>query len=445
MTTQAHPAELLDRVQDLTAQVDELSDVRARTLAQELVATVIAMYGDGLARIIEVIGDSREAGATILDELSQDGAVASLLLIHDLYPVSLEERVIEALDTVRPYMESHGGNVELIGLEDGVAKLALQGSCNGCAASRATLELAIKQALDEHAPDLAGLEVQGVTEPAPSHGIALPMAAPAPPPRRRSSCPSCTRAARSRRWPAQPTPRWVPVAESARPATGSLAALRVDGVALLLAEVDGSLLAYGNDCAPAGSRWSEAELRRRDAALPGVRGRVRPAAGRPGRRRRAPAAQAGAAAGGGRPAGGDLSSSLRRDARPPASGPRWWRGCERWPRPAPPAARTGRHRRRQERCDLCNTTLPDDHRHMLHLVDRRIVCTCEACWALYSGNAEYRPTGMRTVWLDEFQCSRGDLGGLPDPDRAGVLHAQHGHRLAWWPSTPARPARPSPS
>ncbi|MGI8507320.1 MAG: DUF5947 family protein [Solirubrobacteraceae bacterium] len=58
-----------------------------------------------------------------------------------------------------------------------------------------------------------------------------------------------------------------------------------------------------------------------------------------------------------------------------------------------------------ERCDICNTTLPEDHRHMLHLVDRRIVCTCEACWALYSGNAEYRPTGMRTVWLDRFQCS----------------------------------------
>jgi Family of unknown function (DUF5947) len=58
-----------------------------------------------------------------------------------------------------------------------------------------------------------------------------------------------------------------------------------------------------------------------------------------------------------------------------------------------------------ERCDLCNTTLPDDHRHMLHLVDRRIVCTCEACWALHSGDPEYRPTGKRTLWLDELQCS----------------------------------------
>jgi hypothetical protein len=59
----------------------------------------------------------------------------------------------------------------------------------------------------------------------------------------------------------------------------------------------------------------------------------------------------------------------------------------------------------QERCDLCNTALPEDHRHMLHLVDRRIVCTCEACWALHSGDAEYRPTGKRTLWLDGLQCS----------------------------------------
>lgn len=263
MTTEAHPGELLDRVQDLTAKVDELSDVRARTLAQELLSTVVAMYGDGLARIMDVIADSREAGATILDQLAQDGAVASLLLIHDLYPVSLEERVLEALDTVRPYMESHGGNVQLTRLEDGVATLALQGSCNGCAASRATLELAIKQALDEHAPDLAGLEVQGVTEPPhsnegpPAAGSALPMAAPA--------------AAPSFELPivlagpelplADPrTPRWVPVAESSRPLPGSLRTLSVDGIGLLLADVGGSLLGYQNECAACGQPLGEGEL-----------------------------------------------------------------------------------------------------------------------------------------------------------------------------------------
>jgi Fe-S cluster biogenesis protein NfuA len=175
------PAELLARVEDLSARVEKLADPRARELAAELVAAGVAMYGDGLERIVAVIRASREAGDTILDELCQDGAVASLLLIHDLYPVGLRERVLEALDTVRPYMESHGGDVELVELtEEGVARLALQGSCHGCSASRATLESAIRRALEEHCPDLAGIEVGGVLEEdgavSKITGMALPMA-----------------------------------------------------------------------------------------------------------------------------------------------------------------------------------------------------------------------------------------------------------------------------
>ncbi len=64
-----------------------------------------------------------------------------------------------------------------------------------------------------------------------------------------------------------------------------------------------------------------------------------------------------------------------------------------------------------ERCDICNAQIPDDHRHLLHLSERRIVCACEACWALHSGDAEYRPAGMRTVWLDALQLS-DELWGM---------------------------------
>jgi Family of unknown function (DUF5947) len=55
-----------------------------------------------------------------------------------------------------------------------------------------------------------------------------------------------------------------------------------------------------------------------------------------------------------------------------------------------------------ERCDLCNTTVPSDHRHMLNLYERQIVCVCESCWALRSGDPEFRPTGSRTLWLEDF-------------------------------------------
>jgi hypothetical protein len=67
------------------------------------------------------------------------------------------------------------------------------------------------------------------------------------------------------------------------------------------------------------------------------------------------------------------------------------------------------------RCDICNTALPEDHRHLLHLEERRIVCSCEACWALHSGDPEYRPAGMRTVWLERFDCDEELWGRFQIP------------------------------
>ena len=66
---------------------------------------------------------------------------------------------------------------------------------------------------------------------------------------------------------------------------------------------------------------------------------------------------------------------------------------------------------RQERCDICSTTVPDDHRHLLHLDERRIVCACEACWALHSGDPDTGRPGMRTLWLDGFDCD-DELWGM---------------------------------
>jgi Family of unknown function (DUF5947) len=56
-----------------------------------------------------------------------------------------------------------------------------------------------------------------------------------------------------------------------------------------------------------------------------------------------------------------------------------------------------------EQCDLCGLTIPLDHRHLLHLTERRIVCSCEACWAMRAGEGDYRPVGSRTVWLTDLE------------------------------------------
>ncbi|MEO7477567.1 MAG: NifU family protein [Gemmatimonadales bacterium] len=165
------PDGLVERVQALTAELDAIGDPAARRSAHELIGAILELYGEGLERIFQALADPQAMGPAIREQLTGDGVVASLMLIHGLYPVGLETRVTEALDKVRPYMASHGGNVELLGLEGGVARLRLQGTCNGCSASAATLELAIKRALDEAAPDLLGIEVEGVTEP--THGPPL--------------------------------------------------------------------------------------------------------------------------------------------------------------------------------------------------------------------------------------------------------------------------------
>src|SRR5947209_1522136 len=159
---EARSEELLKRVQQLQDALEAAGESSPRGLLEELLGAVVQMYGAGLERILAALYDAGEPGQRIAAGLAEDPLLATLLLIHDLHPVPLADRVQEALDSVRPYMESHGGNVELLSLESGVARIHLRGSCSDCSASSVTLELAIKQALEEAAPDLAGLQVEGV-------------------------------------------------------------------------------------------------------------------------------------------------------------------------------------------------------------------------------------------------------------------------------------------
>jgi Family of unknown function (DUF5947) len=68
-----------------------------------------------------------------------------------------------------------------------------------------------------------------------------------------------------------------------------------------------------------------------------------------------------------------------------------------------------------ELCDLCGGGIPEDHRHLLHLVERRIVCSCEACWAMRAGEGDYRPVGSRTLWLPDLQITDDLWAGFQIP------------------------------
>jgi Fe-S cluster biogenesis protein NfuA/nitrite reductase/ring-hydroxylating ferredoxin subunit len=150
------------RIEELVAKIENLPDPEARTLLQDCLQETLDFYGKGLERIMEITHRADKPGETLHDRLAQDPFVSGLLLIHGLHPLSLEARLQQALDKVRPYMDSHGGSVEVVSLENDVAHLRLQGSCKGCPSSAMTLELAIKEAIEEACPDLLGLEVEGV-------------------------------------------------------------------------------------------------------------------------------------------------------------------------------------------------------------------------------------------------------------------------------------------
>jgi len=150
------------RIQELVEKIETLRDPASRAMLQECLQAVLSFYGHGLARILEVIEKSGPDGKKAYDALIRDNGVSGLLLIHGLHPVSLETRLADALEKVRPYMQSHGGNVELLSLENDFAVLRLVGHCKTCPSSTVTLELAVRHAIEEACPDLAGFEVEGI-------------------------------------------------------------------------------------------------------------------------------------------------------------------------------------------------------------------------------------------------------------------------------------------
>jgi Fe-S cluster biogenesis protein NfuA len=137
----------------------------ARQRAEELVRAVVELYGAGLERLVEIV--SPDLPPSTVDKLATDQLVSGLLTVHDLHPYPLAERVQQALESTRPYLRSHGGDVELLGIdEDGTVRLRLLGHCDGCAGSTATLSTAVREAIEAAAPEVTGIDVAEATAPA---------------------------------------------------------------------------------------------------------------------------------------------------------------------------------------------------------------------------------------------------------------------------------------
>jgi Fe-S cluster biogenesis protein NfuA/nitrite reductase/ring-hydroxylating ferredoxin subunit len=154
----------MEQVEGLIRKIENLPDAAARTTALELVQALMEFHGAGLDRLMEIVAEAGDAGYAVFDKFAADDLVGSLLLLYGLHPLPIEARVTKALEKVRPYLDSHGGNVELLAIDDGTVRLRMQGSCKSCPSSSLTLKLAIEEAIYAAAPDVVSIEAEGVAE-----------------------------------------------------------------------------------------------------------------------------------------------------------------------------------------------------------------------------------------------------------------------------------------
>ncbi len=164
------PMAFAETLETLFRRAEAHSDPAVRELVLDVAAAVMHLHHDALRRIVATLR-AASSGAGLLAALQDDPVVGTVLADHGLLDEDpLRARVERALEHVRPYMHGHGGDVEVLDVADGVARLRLAGACVGCALSLVTLRAGVEQALRQAVPDLRGIEVEGAA-PMPVHEL----------------------------------------------------------------------------------------------------------------------------------------------------------------------------------------------------------------------------------------------------------------------------------
>ncbi len=157
-----------DRIEALLDELRSTADPAVWSRVEEVLGLLTDLYGEGLAHVVSAVAEE-PGGFSLLGRLADDELVSSLLVLHGLHPQDLATRVEEALEGVRPYLASHGGDVEILGFDADTATLHLRllGSCDGCPSSSATLRSSVERAIEEAAPEIARIDVEGVVDDQP--------------------------------------------------------------------------------------------------------------------------------------------------------------------------------------------------------------------------------------------------------------------------------------
>ncbi|GAC1336601.1 MAG: NifU family protein [Myxococcales bacterium] len=153
-------ADRLRRIESLVAALETTGDPAAQANARELLQAVLELHAQGISRMLEI------GGAQLVDACARDELVGSVLLLHDLHPLDLEERVRAAVEKVRPVLVQEGCKVELLAVQEGAVRVFLERQTHGHHTTAPALRARLEEAIWELAPDAESIEIEGSIEAA---------------------------------------------------------------------------------------------------------------------------------------------------------------------------------------------------------------------------------------------------------------------------------------
>jgi Fe-S cluster biogenesis protein NfuA len=150
-----------DRIEELVSRLENCGDPAMRAVAQELLQAVIELHGVALERIIDAVA-ALQHGSAAIEQMAEDDLVSNVLSLHGINPIPLEKRVATAIEETRPYLKSHGGDVELTSIEGEVVQVKLNGTCGTCSSSMETLKSTVEAAIYDVAPEVVTVVLESM-------------------------------------------------------------------------------------------------------------------------------------------------------------------------------------------------------------------------------------------------------------------------------------------
>ena len=228
----------LKELESLEALVAKFDDSQRRTV-EALKCAIDALHKDAFSRLIRAFKNEPSA-LRALKAATADEIVYSVLRHHGLIKPSLDERIEQALDSVRPMLKGHGGNVELVEITSATSVvIRLVGACSGCASSELTLTEGVEKAIKEFCPE--------ITEIAKAKGVC--------------SQPSSVPADFISPFAKHENQAWKFAINLDQLQEDKIHVCQVGGQSLLLSRTDGKIVCYQNACSHLGMPLDAGEVK----------------------------------------------------------------------------------------------------------------------------------------------------------------------------------------